>query len=95
MRALDFFGSCTELWAPDNLRGGVSQASRYEPDINPTYHDLAGHYGVAVVPARAHRPKYEAKLENGVLVVTREVLARLRRQRFFSINELNHAFRAR
>ena len=93
VRALDFFGGCTELWVPDNLRSGVSKASRYEPDINPTYHDLAEHYGVAVLPARARRPKDKAKVENGVLVVTRWVLARLRHQRFFSLNELNRALR--
>jgi transposase len=94
VRALDFFGGCTELWVPDNLRSGVSKASRYEPDINPTYHDLAEHYGVAVLPARARRPKDKAKVENGVLVVTRWVLARLRHQRFFSLNELNRALRS-
>jgi transposase len=93
VRALDFFGGCTELWVPDNLRSGVSKASRYEPDINPTYHDLAEHYDVAVLPARARRPKDKAKVENGVLVVTRWVLARLRHQRFFSLNELNRALR--
>lgn len=89
VRALDFYGGCTELWVPDNLRSGVSKASRYEPDINPTYHDLADHYGVAVLPARSRKPKDKAKVENGVLVVSRWVLARLRHQRFFSLNELN------
>jgi transposase len=93
VRALDFFGGCTALWVPDNLRSGVTKASRYEPDLNPTYHDLAEHYGVAVLPARARRPKDKAKVENGVLVITRWVLARLRHQRFFSLNELNRALR--
>ena len=93
VRALAFFGGCTELWVPDNLRSGVTKASRYEPDVNPTYHDLAEHYGVAVLPARARRPKDKAKVENGVLVVTRWVLARLRHQRFFSLNELNRSLR--
>jgi transposase len=37
---------------PDNLRSGVSKAHRYEPDINPTYQDMAAHYGVAVMPTR-------------------------------------------
>lgn len=34
-----------------------------------------------------------AKVEDGVLVVTRWVLARLRHQRFFSLNELNRGLR--
>jgi transposase len=93
VRALDFFGGVTELWVPDNLRSGVSRASRYEPDINPTYQDLASHYDVAVLPARARKPKDKAKVENGVLVVERWVLARLRHQRFFSLNELNRSLR--
>ena len=60
VRALDFFGGVTELWVPDNLRSGISKASRYEPDINPTYQDLASHYEVAVLPARARKPKDKA-----------------------------------
>lgn len=52
MRTLSFFSGCTELWVPDNLRSGISKASRYEPDVNRTYHDLAKHYGLAVLPAR-------------------------------------------
>ena len=93
VRALDFFGGATELWVPDNLRSGVSRASRYEPDINPTYQDLATHYDVAVLPARARKPKDKAKVENGVLIVERWVLARLRLQRFFSLGELNRMLR--
>ena len=41
---------------PDNLGSAVSRAHRYEPDTNPTYHDLARHYGVAVLPARGDEP---------------------------------------
>ena len=93
VRALDFFGGATELWVPDNLRSGISKASRYEPDINPTYQDLAMHYDVAVLPARARKPKDKSKVENGVLIVERWVLARLRHQRFFSLNELNRMLR--
>jgi len=60
---------------------------------HPTHHDLDEHYGVAVLPARTHRPKDKAKVEKGVLVVTRSVLARLRHQRFFSLNDLNRSLR--
>ena len=57
VRAFEFCGGCPELVIPDNLRSGVSRAHRYEPDLNPTYHDLASHYGVAVLPARVRRPR--------------------------------------
>jgi hypothetical protein len=30
---------------PDNLKVGITKPSRYEPDINRTYQELADHYG--------------------------------------------------
>jgi len=39
---------------PDNLRSGVTRANRYEPDLNPTYQEMAEHYGVAIIPARPY-----------------------------------------
>ncbi len=56
-RAFAFFGGAPELVVPDNLRSGVRKAHRYEPDINPTYQDMASHYGVAVLPARVRKPR--------------------------------------
>ena len=57
VRAFEFYGGCSELLIPDNLRSAVSRAHRYEPDTNPTYHDLACHYAVAVLPARVKKPR--------------------------------------
>ena len=68
-RAFSFFGGVPELLIPDNLKSGVNKTCRYEPDLNPTYHDLAKHYGTAVIPARVRKPKDKAKVEGGVLVV--------------------------
>jgi transposase len=76
---------------PDNLRAAVLRANWYEPGINPTYRDLAAHYGTAILPARVRKPRDKAKVEAGVLVVERWILARLRNQRFFSLAELNAA----
>jgi len=89
VRALEFFGGCPDIVIPDNLRSGVSKAHRYEPEINPSYQDLARHYGIAVVPARVRKPKDKAKAEGGVLLVERWILAVLRNQQFFSLNSLN------
>lgn len=91
VRAFKFLGGVPELVIPDNLRSGVSRAHRYEPDINPTYQDMATHYGVTILPARVRRPKDKAKAENGVLVVERWILAALRHRQFFSLAELNAA----
>src|SRR5690606_32080449 len=90
-RTFHFLGGVPELVVPDNLRSGVSKAHRYEPDTNPTYQDMASHYGVAVLPARVRKPRDKAKVEGGVLVVERWILAALRHRQFFSLRELNAA----
>jgi transposase len=79
---------------PDNLKAGVTSPHLYEPDLNPTYQEMADHYQVAVMPARVRRPKDKAKAEAGVLLVTRWILARLRHRTFFSLAELNEAIAA-
>lgn len=93
VRAFEYFGGVTEILVPDNLKSGVTKACRYEPDLNPTYLDLAMYYGTAVIPARVNRPKDKAKVEAGVLLVTRWITAALRNHTFFSIAELNDAIR--
>jgi transposase len=89
VRAHTFFGGVTQIIVPDNLRQGVKHAYRYEPEINPSYLEMAQHYGVAVIPARVRRSRDKAKVEVAVQVVERWILARLRNQVFFSIGELN------
>ena len=91
VRAQAFFGGVTEIIVPDNLTQGVKHACRYEPDLNPTYLEMAQHYGVAIIPARVRRPRDKAKVEVGVQVVERWILARLRNRTFFSLAELNGA----
>ena len=91
VRAFGFLGGVPEVLVPDNLASGVTKPCRYEPDINPTYADMAAHYGLAVVPARVRKPKDKAKVEAGVLLVERWVLARLRNQVFCSLAELNRS----
>lgn len=93
VRAFRFFGAVPELVIPDNLKSGVTKPCRYEPDLNPTYRELARHFGVTVIPARVRKPRDKAKVEVGVQVVERWVLARLRNHKFFSFGELNQAIR--
>jgi transposase len=78
---------------PDNLKAGVKRPDLYEPDINPTYQEFARCYGLAVVPTRVRKPKDKAKVEVGVQVVERWILAQLRDRTFFSLAELNQALR--
>lgn len=93
-RAFDFFGGVPNLVVPDNLKSGVSKPCRYDPELNPSYQQLAVHYGCAVMPARPYKPQDKAKAEVGVQIIERWILAKLRHQTFFSLAELNHCIRA-
>jgi transposase len=90
-RMVDYFGGSTEIWVPDQLKSGVHKPCRYEPGINRTYQDLAEHYGAVVIPARPGKAKDKAKIESGVLVAQRWILARLRDETFFGVAEMNQA----
>ena len=90
---LTFIGGVPRQIVSDNLRAGVTRACFYEPLINRTYADMAAHYDAAVIPARPYKPRDKAKVEVGVQVVQRWILARLRNRRFFSLTELNQAIR--
>lgn len=93
VRTFEYFKGVPTKTICDNLKAGVSSACRYEPDINPTYCDMAAHYGTVVLPARVGKPQDKAKVESGVLVVERWILAALRNRKFFSLGELNEAIR--
>jgi transposase len=95
VHAFEFFGGVSQILVPDNLKAGITNPCRYEPDINPTYQDLAQHYGTAVIPTRPASPKDKAKVESAVLVVERWILAALRNDTFFSLAELNKAIAQR
>jgi transposase len=94
VRAFAFYDGLVEILVPDNLKSGVHKPGFYDPDINPTYQEMARHYSVAVIPARSKKPRDKPKAELSVLLVQRWVLARLRNQRFFSLGEANRAVAA-
>jgi len=93
VRMYEYFGGVPALVVPDNLKSGVRHASYYDPDVNPTYQELATHYGTAVLPTRVRKPRDKAKAEVGVQVVERWILARLRNHTFHSLAELNREIR--
>ncbi|MBX5893041.1 IS21 family transposase [Pseudomonas aeruginosa] len=91
-KALNFFGGVPTYLVPDNLKAAVTSISRQDgPLLNMTYAEFASHYETTVLPARPRKPKDKAPVEIGVLLVQRWVLARLRNQVFFSLEELNLA----
>ena len=92
-RAFRYFGGVTAMIVSDNLKSGITKACFYEPNVNLTYQEMADHYDTAIVPARPKKPKDKAKVEAGVQVATRWVIAKLRKRTFFSLAELNAAIR--
>lgn len=95
VRAFEFLGAVPLCTVPDNLRSAVNKTCRYEPELNRSYLELAEHYGTAVIPARVRHPKDKAKVEGGVLIAQRFILASLRKRTFFSLAEANAAIQER
>ncbi|MDX2258790.1 MAG: IS21 family transposase [Hyphomicrobiaceae bacterium] len=93
-RAFGFFGGVPGMTVSDNLKSGITKACFYEPAVNRSYEEMASHYGTAVLPARPNKPRDKAKVEAGVLLATRWIIAKLRNKRFFSLAELNEAIAA-
>ncbi|MBE7417373.1 MAG: IS21 family transposase [Ideonella sp.] len=89
--ALEFIGGVPRLIVPDQTRALIARPDRYEPAVNRLVEELCDHYDVAVLPARPAHPRDKPKVEVGVQVVERWILACLRNRRFFSLAELNAA----
>ena len=90
--AYDFFGGTPLIVVPDNLKSAVIKHSKKDGIvINESYASLARHYNMVVSPARPYKPKDKSKAEQGVQGIQRWILAVLRHQTFFSVDELNDA----
>jgi len=94
VNALDFFGGAPRLIVPDNPKAAIVKACFYEPGVQRTYSEFAAHFGIGVLPARPRKPRDKAKVESGVQLVQRWIVARLRNRRFTSLAELNAAIRS-
>lgn len=90
-RMFEFFECVPRVIVCDNLKSAVTKASKTDPELNVTYQYMAEHYGCTVIPARPLKPGDKAKVENGVLVVERWILFRLRHRRFTSLSEAQAA----
>ncbi len=95
VRALAYLGGCAEKLVPDNTKTGVTEANYWDPVLNRSYHELARHYGVAIVPARVRKPRDKPTAENAVRLVERWALAPLRHRQLFSLAEKVEEFNNR
>jgi transposase len=91
--AFRFFGGVTPYVTVDNQKAAVDKAHWYDPDVNPTFVDFANHWGFAVIPARPYRPRDKGANESGIGVVQKQFYQEVRDQKFYSLIELNSAFR--
>ncbi|MEY3590712.1 MAG: hypothetical protein RLZZ466_1233 [Bacteroidota bacterium] len=91
--ALQYFGGVPAAIVPDNLKSAVIKSNKYEPTINETFADFAEHYGTAIVPARAYRPKDKSLVEGMVKIVYRKMYAKLSATTYFTLESLNEAIR--
>jgi len=89
--AFAFFQGCPNTVVPDNPKPVISKACPYEPEVHPSFAQMASHFDVAVIPARVKRPRDKAAVESAVGVATRWILAVLRNRTFHSLAEANAA----
>ena len=92
---LEFFGGVPRIIVPDNCTTAVNrkQSDWYTPKLNTVYHEMAEHYGAAIIPARVRKPKDKPGAEGNVGGISTWITAALRNEQFFSLSELNQAIR--
>jgi transposase len=89
LNALAFYGGSPRAVVPANLKSGVTRACWYDPQLNPSYLELAQHFSMAVLPARPYRPRDKAAIAAAVQVTEHWILAPLRKRQVFSLAEGN------
>ncbi|MDP3113153.1 MAG: IS21 family transposase, partial [Candidatus Cloacimonadaceae bacterium] len=93
INCFEYFGGAAKILVPDNLNTGVDRVSWLSSVINRTYNEMATYYDTVVIPARVRHPKDKASAEGTVGVISTWILASLRNQTFFTLQELNQAIK--
>ncbi|MBS3777264.1 MAG: IS21 family transposase [Bacteroidales bacterium] len=91
--ALSFYGGVPKAIVSDNLKSAVTRASKYEPDINRSFKDLARHYNCAINPTRGYSPQDKALVESAVNLAYQRIFYPIRQMTFFSLEALNDEIR--
>lgn len=91
VRAFSFYGGVPQTTIIDNLRAAVVKNSRDDTILTRSYLEMCEHYGVIPAPARPYHPRDKSPAEGAVYLVETQILARLRKIKFYSLAELNEA----
>ena len=90
----EFFGGVAKILVPDNCKTAVvHNGGWYSQQVNTIYHEMAEHYGTAIIPARVKAPKDKPNAEGTVGKISTWITAALRNEQFFSLAELNQSIR--
>jgi transposase len=75
IRAFEFFWGVPTSVVLDNLKAGVIKADLYDPMLNRAYGELERYYEFVADPAKAGKPRHKGKMDRGVPVVRKNLLA--------------------
>ena len=90
----EYFGGVAKILVPDNCKTAVVHSGSWKDQrINSIYHEMAEHYGTAIIPARVRKPKDKPNAEGSVGVISTWIIAALRNEQFFTITELNKSIK--
>lgn len=82
-------GGLPEHIVCDNAKALITQNNGRIVKINPYFEEFLYFYNLSVLPARKRKPKDKAKGENGVNLAQKQILMRLRNEKFSSLEALN------
>ncbi len=88
---LQFYGGTTKTILCDNLKTAVTKPSRFEPVFTEMCLQLSAHYQNYFSATRPYKPRDKAMVEKCVNIVYNNIYGPLRKQTFYSLNELNQA----
>ena len=90
----EFLGGTPLQIVCDNLKTGVNEHPKFgEIVLNDDYRSLAEHYNISVSPTRVRKPKDKPSAEGTVGKIATAVIASLRNDVFYTLDDLNEAIR--
>ena len=90
-RFFEHIGGVPKILVPDNLKSAVIKREKGMPELNKIFEDFCNHYGCVAIPARPVHPKDKSLVEDHVKIFYRRVVAPLRNEIFYSIDDINAA----